>query len=327
MAPRCSANDERRVTPLRAPDHVGLSSFDSGGFPGREAPAAGRAAQQVSDVTRPRFRCARLRSELVARRKCDARLRRWRRSPTRSSSTASAQATLTTLAARREETLAGWRERLGRVSIRVPAQGQRVVDSLRSALGHILVSRSGPVLRPGTRSYARSWIRDGAMMAESLLRLGHEQEARAYLEWFAPFQFENGKVPCCVDRRGADPVVENDSAGEFLFLIAQLYRFTRERPLLERMWPHVEAAVRYMDELRLSRAHAQEPGASTARVLRAHAAFHQPRRLLGQACLLLLGRLLGADRLPGGRLHRGGDGSRRGAGHGSATRATSSGRM
>jgi hypothetical protein len=186
----------------------------------------------VSRLARPK---ARIDAPLVAR-----------------SSTASAPATLTTLAARREETLAGWRERLGRVSIRVPAQGQRVVDSLRSALGHILVSRSGPVLRPGTRSYARSWIRDGAMMAESLLRLGHEQEARAYLEWFAPFQFENGKVPCCVDRRGADPVVENDSAGEFLFLIAQLYRFTNERPQLERMWPHVEAAVRYMDELRLS---------------------------------------------------------------------------
>ena len=26
----------------------------------------------------------------------------------------------------------------------------------------VLVTRDGPVLRPGTRSYARSWIRDGA---------------------------------------------------------------------------------------------------------------------------------------------------------------------
>ena len=30
--------------------------------------------------------------------------------------------------------------------------------------------------------------------------------------WYAPYQFANGKVPCCVDARGADPVPENDSA-------------------------------------------------------------------------------------------------------------------
>jgi hypothetical protein len=242
-------NDQRRVTPLRAPDHVGLSSFDSGGFPAGEAPAAGRAPQQVHDdgglATGALVYDLKLLpgesvtlgflAPLAAERP-----------------TATAHATLTILLARREQTLAYFRERLGRVSIRVPESGRRVVDSLRSALAHILVSRAGPVLRPGTRSYARSWIRDGAMMSESLLRLGHEQEARDYLEWFAPYQFENGKVPCCVDRRGADPVVENDSAGEFLFLVAQLYRFTGDRPLLERMWPHVEAAIRYMDELRLS---------------------------------------------------------------------------
>jgi hypothetical protein len=131
------------------------------------------------------------------------------------------------------------------------------LDSVRSALAQILMSRMGPVLRPGTRSYARSWIRDGAMMAEALLRLGHEQAARAYLEWFAPYQFDNGKVPCCVDRRGADPVVENDSAGEFIFLVAEVFRFTQDRALLERMWPHVEAAARYLERLRQSQRTAQ----------------------------------------------------------------------
>lgn len=246
---RVWVNDELRVTPLRAPDHVGLSSFDSGGFPTRDAPAAGRASPQVDDVDG-------LASGALV---YDLKL-----SPGQSvtlgfvsplapqSAHVTAHATLSTLAARREQTLAYFRERLGRVSIRVPERARHVIDTLRSSLAYILVSRAGPVLRPGTRSYARSWIRDGAMMAESLMRLGHEQEARAYLEWFAPYQFANGKVPCCVDRRGADPVVENDSAGEFLFLVAQLYRFTGDRALLERMWPHVETAVRYMDELRRS---------------------------------------------------------------------------
>src|SRR5690606_17315454 len=59
-------------------------------------------------------------------------------------------------------------------------------------------------------------------------------------------------APCCVDRRGADPVPENDSNGEFLFLIDEIYRYTNDLALLQEMWPRVAKAVEYMDELRLS---------------------------------------------------------------------------
>src|SRR5262249_22211392 len=125
-------------------------------------------------------------------------------------------------------------------------------STLRTALAHILITRDGPILRPGTRAYARSWIRDGAMIGESLLRLGHADVAADYLRWFAPYQFANGKIPCCVDERGAGPVPENDSAGEFLFLTWELYRYTRDRAVLVTLWPRVETAVRYMETLRQS---------------------------------------------------------------------------
>jgi hypothetical protein len=114
----------------------------------------------------------------------------------------------------------------------------------------MLISRSGPALQPGTRAYARSWIRDGAMMSDGLLRLGHAPVVREYIDWFAPHQFADGKVPCCVDHRGADPVVENDSHGELVYLIAQYYRYTHDREWLRSMWPHVAAAVGYMNALR-----------------------------------------------------------------------------
>ncbi len=145
-----------------------------------------------------------------------------------------------------------WHDKLDRVQIHVPAQGQRIVDTLRTALAHMLISRSGPRLQPGTRSYARAWIRDGAMINEGLLRLGRADVAEAFLRWYAPYQFDNGKVPCCVDDRGSDPVPENDSHGELIFAIAEQYRYTGDRALLDIMWPHVAGAVRYMDELRLS---------------------------------------------------------------------------
>src|SRR5207247_2214165 len=147
---------------------------------------------------------------------------------------------------------ATWKHKLNRVRFRVPRQAQPLVDTLRTALAHLLITRDGPILRPGTRAYARSWIRDGAMISESLLRLDHTDVAADYLRWYAPYQFTNGKIPCCIDPRGADPVPENDSPGEFLFLAAEIYRHTRDRALLEAMWPHVESAARYLETLRQS---------------------------------------------------------------------------
>ena len=151
-----------------------------------------------------------------------------------------------------EQVAQAWRDKLDRVRIRVPAQGQRVVDTLRTSLAHMLISRIGPRLQPGTRSYARAWIRDGAMINEGLLRMGREDVAEEFLRWYAPYQFASGKVPCCVDDRGSDPVPENDSHGELVFSVAELYRYTGDHALLEAMWPHVAGAVKYMDELRLS---------------------------------------------------------------------------
>ncbi len=200
---------------------------------------------------------------------------------------------------------AAWRDKLDRVKLTLPPQAQRIADTLRTALAHILITRDGAALRPGTRSYARSWIRDGAMMADALLRMGETQAARDYVDWYAPHQFANGKVPCCVDHRGSDPVPENDSHGELIHAIAQLYRYGGDRAELEKNWPHIANAVAYMDTLRCERTHAREPDAGAPRKLWLDARIDQPRRLFGQADALVLGRFLGDDRLQG----RGRDGA------------------
>ncbi|CAN5144194.1 discoidin domain-containing protein [soil metagenome] len=149
-------------------------------------------------------------------------------------------------------TAAQWHARLDAVQVQVPAQGQRMLRSLRTALANMLISRSGPRLQPGTRSYARAWIRDGAMIAEALSRMGRSDVAADFVRWYAPYQFDDGKVPCCVDDRGADPVPENDSHGELLFAIAEAYRYNGDRALLESTWPNTVKAVAYMDQLRAS---------------------------------------------------------------------------
>jgi hypothetical protein len=90
------------------------------------------------------------------------------------------------------------------------------------------------------------------MISEGLLRMGRTDAVREYVDWYAPYQFKDGMVPCCVDDRGSDPVPENDSHGELVFNIAELYRYGGDKAFLAKMWPHVLAAFGYMEKLRLS---------------------------------------------------------------------------
>jgi hypothetical protein len=151
-----------------------------------------------------------------------------------------------------QKSIAEWREKLNRVELRLPKDAQRLHDTLRTSLAHVLINRDGPAIQPGSRSYERSWIRDGAMTSEMLLRLGHEDVVKEFAQWYAGFQFNNGKTPCCVDSRGADPVPENDSPGEFIFLIEETYRYTGDMALLRAMWPRALKAFEYMESMRQS---------------------------------------------------------------------------
>lgn len=156
------------------------------------------------------------------------------------------------LQARFDSAAAHWRERLSRVTLQLPGDGARIADTLATSLAHILISRDGPALRPGTRSYARTWIRDGAMMVAGLLRLGEVDAAREFTDWYAGHVFASGKVPCCVDQRGADPVVENDSHGQYLYAVAEVLRHTGDAVWAEKHWPTVQRVTAWMEALRQS---------------------------------------------------------------------------
>jgi F5/8 type C domain-containing protein len=154
---------------------------------------------------------------------------------------------------RLEETRRLWKTRLAHVGFELPLEGERMARTIKSTLAYILVNRDGPRLQPGPRNYARSWIRDGALTSAALLQMGFTQEPREFLEWYAPYQLPDGKIPCCVDRRGVDPVSEHDSNGEFVYAVAEIYRYTHDIGFLTEMWPRVVKAVEYLDNLRKRR--------------------------------------------------------------------------
>jgi hypothetical protein len=146
-----------------------------------------------------------------------------------------------------------WNERVNGVRLALPPEAERLARTLRATQAYILINQDGPAIQPGSRSYERSWIRDGSLTSAALLRTGHHEHVRAFLEWYAPFQYANGKVPCCVDHRGADPVPEHDSHGQLIFLAREYHAFTGDRVRLARLWPNVVRAVAYIDSLRKTR--------------------------------------------------------------------------
>lgn len=246
-----SIDQARRIYPLQAPARVGTSTFDAGPMPQWASAADWPERHELHDAIGYASAALDFPVELAPGEATSIGV------VVPLSGTAAAPlpdaASAPAWMARKEEGVAAsWREKLNRARFEVPPAASPLIDTLRSALAHLLISRDGPMLRPGTRAYSRSWIRDGAMISESLLRLGHAELAADYLRSFAPYQFANGKIPCCVDARGADPVAENDSDGEFLFLADEIERYRHDPALSAFVWPHVVAAMRHLEALRAS---------------------------------------------------------------------------
>ena len=76
---------------------------------------------------------------------------------------------------------------------------------------------------------------------------------RCESEWYAKSVRDDGYVPCCVSAAGADPVPEHDSHGQFIYLVAEYFRHTNDRELVDRMMPTVRRVVAFIDQLRRQR--------------------------------------------------------------------------
>ncbi len=146
-----------------------------------------------------------------------------------------------------------WRSELDGAKLRLPPGAVRIENTFRTMQAYILINADGPAIQPGSRTYERSWIRDGVLTSAALLYTDRAERVREFADWYGGFQFDSGKIPCVVDRRGADPVPEHDSTGEYMHLVWLCYRFTGEREFLERHWPRVMRGAAYLRSLRAQR--------------------------------------------------------------------------
>ena len=247
-------NRDKAVIPLTSPDRFGATNFEQG--PVTDFLLKGAVPPQSEASDRFGFASGALEYgwDLAPGAQAEVSLAipfSWAKLATGDSSAVDAVADV---GARRQDSQRRWQMLLDHVGLDLPPEAEKIVSTLKSSLAYILINRDGPRLQPGSRNYARSWIRDGALSSSALLDMGFTQEVRDFLRWFARYQFADGKIPCCVDRGGADPVSENDSNGEFLYAIAEYYRFTHDIGFVSEIWPRVVKAVEYITALRQQRA-------------------------------------------------------------------------
>ncbi|HRK30381.1 MAG TPA: discoidin domain-containing protein [Tepidisphaeraceae bacterium] len=148
---------------------------------------------------------------------------------------------------------ADWSKQVNRATFKLPPAAKQFHDTIRATQAYILINHDGNGFQPGSRTYDRSWMRDGSMTSAAMLELGHEQLVKDFVNWIAPYQFPSGKVPCVVDRRGPDPVPEHDSHGQLIWLIANTYRYTHDEAIVRNHFPRVRKAVEYIESLRAER--------------------------------------------------------------------------
>ena len=121
-----------------------------------------------------------------------------------------------------------------------------VSDTVEAQTALILVNATLSAFKPGPRNYDRVWIRDGSSQALALLWAGLAEEAKTYVLWYSKRIYENGLVPPILNidgtiNRGYGSDIEFDAQGEFVGIVADIFRISRDRAFLQAI---CEPAVR-----------------------------------------------------------------------------------
>ncbi len=152
-----------------------------------------------------------------------------------------------------------WKPALNRARLDIPEP--RLAQLMQSNLAFILLEQDGPWLKPGTRFYNSSWLRDGALMGLTLLQLGHGEPVKRYEEAVEDLIRSDGWIPWMVNENGK-PVSFNpdsgegheyDAQGQYTFLVRNLYDYTRDEAWLGKRYSAVRKTLEFGLQLRRQR--------------------------------------------------------------------------
>lgn len=148
-----------------------------------------------------------------------------------------------------------WRDILRPERWRIPETVY--TDAVLANLAYVFINMNGVRLQPGSRVYGKTWMRDGATSCAALLRMGYFDEVRSFLQWMAERQKPDGRIPFTITDEGEPAYVaewrEYDSQGQFVYAVAEYFRFTDDRDFLRAMLPHIERALVFITARRAER--------------------------------------------------------------------------
>ncbi len=239
-------NDQRCMQVTPAADQVGVQGFAAGTLLDRLRGGVLSAAHEVHDSDGLASACLGFRPTLDAGASIQVEVvvpaaGRW------------APMQAVGYAAAHSQAVHEWRGLLGVAPIALPHACNGPVQTLRSAAAHILVNRQNARLQPGPRRYTRAYLRDAVGMGTALARLGITAPLKRLLDWYGPYQRDDGELPDCVDDNGAEWLPEYDAYGQYLHGVAEAQRLAPDAAFLARQWPRAQRVLARFETLRARR--------------------------------------------------------------------------
>ena len=154
-----------------------------------------------------------------------------------------------------------WKAQLDHFDIQIPEK--RLIDVMKTYIAYILINKDGPWMKPGSRNYSHSWVRDASMTSVALMRMGDVKDPRDWIDAVTPNIPDTGMVPY-IFFDGGKPVGFNyndfsgegkefDSQGEYIYAVRQYFDYTQDKSFLNAVYPKIIGSAKFIHVLRSQR--------------------------------------------------------------------------
>ncbi|MDD5072530.1 MAG: discoidin domain-containing protein [Candidatus Omnitrophica bacterium] len=144
-----------------------------------------------------------------------------------------------------------------RFTINIPEK--RLIDVMKTNIAYILINKDGPWIKPGSRNYSHSWMRDGCLTSSALLKVGVVEPVKEWLDAFSSKVTDNGFVPYIIfegdnavgnNDNGSGEGVEWDAQGEYVFAVRNYVDYSGDKEYLPKVYPKVVKVLEFTRSLR-----------------------------------------------------------------------------
>ncbi|MEX2587808.1 MAG: hypothetical protein WD602_07455 [Actinomycetota bacterium] len=145
-----------------------------------------------------------------------------------------------------EEVSLEWKSALSE-GMQVALPDRRLQEALDANRAYMLLFHDGEEITPGPYTYHRFWFRDAAYQLAAMTRWGFTDQVEKVISTYASKQRRDGFF--------YSQWREWDSNGAALWTIAEYYRLTKDRSLVDRLKPSIVKGARWIDGMRNERIH------------------------------------------------------------------------